>query len=88
MLGLATYLLSAQLWTVAALVTGLFYQQSGWLAHDFAHNQVRARSWQPSGTPGQLSPRFHMAKYLPPSEGRFQALRRQLACGKGHWRGS
>jgi fatty acid desaturase len=49
LLGSAVWLLSAgRFWTSAA-VLGLFFQQSGWLSHDFAHSQVirdpRRRRW-------------------------------------------
>ena len=53
LLGLSMYLLFAKAsqgsWIaliVSALFLGLFWQQSGWLAHDFLHHQVfRNRSW-------------------------------------------
>lgn len=32
--------LDAGYWHISTIVTGLFFQQAGWLSHDFAHTQV------------------------------------------------
>ena len=37
---LTTFGCSAVGFLAAALLLGLFWQQSGWLCHDFCHNQV------------------------------------------------
>lgn len=39
-LSVATTFMILGWWHVGAFFVGLFFQQSGWLAHDFAHNQV------------------------------------------------
>lgn len=41
---LSTWLLYCNMLYGAAFVMGLFFQQSGWLSHDFAHNQVVDRN--------------------------------------------
>jgi fatty acid desaturase len=43
LLAAASWLFRLGHWNAAAITTGLFFQQSGWLSHDFAHSQVTRR---------------------------------------------
>lgn len=40
LLFLFTFAMRTQNWYISSFICGVFFQQAGWLAHDFAHNQV------------------------------------------------
>mmetsp|Transcript_8190 Transcript_8190/g.34409 ORF Transcript_8190/g.34409 Transcript_8190/m.34409 type:complete len:470 (-) Transcript_8190:101-1510(-) len=42
---LALFPSSSWIWLLSATIVGLFYQQVGWLAHEFGHHQVFQRRW-------------------------------------------